>query len=136
MPKKDATRYVLCISDQREYEQLRAIVGKESPDAECIQSIPTGYLTADAELVCGYFVGNGNIRDQHGKQTERHPVLTEPVKASDHWTPGTKGRFGTLRLPEFLGAVAQSIRDTTDKTGIPANANVRHYDGELSLGYG
>ena len=143
---REKTIYVLCTGDDREYEQIRARVGKEMPGAECIQAIPVGYLTQPTELACAFFVGNGNIRDDHKRQTERQMVITEAIKASNHWTPGSKGRFGSLRLVEFLGACAQAIRDTTSRTdkdgnhvegtGIPANTTIRHYNDELTLQYG
>jgi len=130
------TRYVLCVADDREYNQLRKLAREQHPHAECIQAIPTGYLTRDAELVYGFVVGDGNIRDEHKRQIERQPLLTPPVKAADHWTPGGKGRFGAIRLADFLQASAAVIQETANAEGHPANTNIRHYNDELTLTYG
>ncbi len=129
MPRKEKTTYVLCVRDQREYELLRReAIKKYGEDAIVAQAIEVGRLVDDVELVCGFFVGNGNVKDAHGKQIEREFVLTEPVAVSNHWTSGSKGRLGKLRLADFL---TEANAQTASR-----NANIRHYNDELTIGYG
>ncbi|MEK9722410.1 MAG: hypothetical protein VW405_02845, partial [Rhodospirillaceae bacterium] len=82
MPKATKRQYILHISDDREYEKLRALTGKDYPEADHVQVMPTGRIDEHDQVVCAFYVGNGNIKDSNGQQVERKPIVSKPVDAA------------------------------------------------------
>lgn len=140
MPPKDLQTYVLVISDDREFQDLMPQIMEKYPEAEAVQALTTGYLTAKTQLVCAFYVGNGITNKKTGRERNRQPVISEPVKTADHWTGGQRGRLGELRIGDFLTAVSASNKTAANALGQPSNVSVRRQtDGksdELSLIYG
>lgn len=128
--------YVLCVDEPREFEKLRAVASSKFEGAECVTAIPVRYLTEHTALVLAFFVGNGNIKNERGEQVERKPIFSGPIMSAKHWLPGDRGRFGALRIADFLTQCAKSNKEAANKEGHASNVSVRHYNDELALVYG